>query len=65
MITIHKMHQVYIFRVCSVVFLVVQCHRFCYVVHFVCLLYLIYLLEGEGAGGGVCAYCTLLPSLCV
>ena len=26
----------------------------------VCLLYFIYLLEGEGAGGRVCACCTLL-----
>ena len=33
------------------------------VVHFVCLLYFIYLLEGEGAGGGVCACCTLLLQL--
>ena len=44
-------------------------------VHFVCLLYFIYLLEGEGghalisgAGGGVRARCTLLlqlPSVCM
>ena len=36
-------------------------------VHFVCLLYFIYLLEGEGAGRGVHACCTLLLQfpLCV
>ena len=33
------------------------------VVHFVCLLYFIYLLEGEGAAGGVCPCCTLLLHL--
>ena len=36
--------------------------------HYVCLLYFIHLLEGEGAGGGVGAFCTLLlqlPSVCV
>ena len=38
------------------------------VVHFVCLLYFIYLHEGKGAGWGVRACCTLLlqlPSVCV
>ena len=37
------------------------------VVHFVCLLYFIYLLEGEGVGRGVHACCALLlqlPSVC-
>ena len=52
MITIDNMHQGYI-RVFSVVLIVLL----------VCLLYFIYLLEGEGAGGGVCAYYTLLLQL--
>ena len=62
MISIDNMHQGYIFRVCSVVTGSAD------VVHFVCLLYFIHLLEGEGAGGGVRACCTLLlqlPFVCV
>ena len=53
MISIGDMHQGYIFRVWSVVLLVVQCY--CVQLMFIlfCLLYFISLLEGEGAGGGV------------
>ena len=36
MITTDNMHQGYIFRVCSVVLLLVQCCRFCYVISFAC-----------------------------
>ena len=42
------------------------------VVHFVCLLYFIYLLEGEGAGGGAyvhavfcCCSCPVCVCVCV
>ena len=38
MISTDNMHQGYIFRVCSVVLLVVQCYRFCWCCSFVCLL---------------------------
>ena len=63
MITTDNMHQGYIFRVCSVALFVVLCYSSADVVHFVCLLYFIHLLEGEGAGGGVRACCTLLLQL--
>ena len=48
MITIDNMHQGYIFRMWSVVLLVVQCYSVTGSadVHFFCLLYFIYLLEG-------------------
>ena len=51
-------------------FLVVQCYRFSS--DFVCLLYFIYLLEGEGAGGGAyvyavfcCCSCPVCVCVCV
>ena len=54
-ITIDNMHQGYIFRVCSVCFLLFSVTGSADdVVHFVCLLYFIktlYLLEGEGQEG--------------
>ena len=64
MITIDNMHQGYIFRVCSVELLVVQCYRFSWCCSF-CLLALLHIpsWEGEGAGGRVHACCTLLLQL--
>ena len=63
MITIDNMHQGVLF--CFLLFSVTGSAD---VVRFVCLLYFIYLLEGEGAGRGVRACCTLLlqlPPVCM
>ena len=57
MITIDNMHQGYIFRVCSVVLLVVQCYRFCWCGSF-CLLALLH-VPSWGWGGRRGSTCML------
>ena len=67
MITIDNMHQGYIFRVCSVVLLVVQCYRFCWCCSF-CLLALLHIPSSEWGGrrGSMCMlYFVAAVALCV
>ena len=67
MISIDNMHQEYIFRVCSVVLLVVQCYRFCWCCSF-CLLALLHIPSSEWGGrrGSMCMlYFVAAVALCV
>ena len=67
MITIDNMHQEYIFRVCSVVLLVVQCYRFCWCCSF-CLLTLLHIPSWGWGGrkGSTCMlYFVAAVALCV
>ena len=67
MITIDNMHQEYIFRVCSVVLLVVQCYRFCWCCSF-CLLALLHIPSWGWGGrrGSTCMlYFVAAVALCV
>ena len=66
MISIDNMHQGYIFRVCSVVLLVVQCYRFCWCSF--CLLALLHIPSSEWGGrrGSMCMlYFVAAVALCV
>ena len=58
MITTDNMHQEYVFRVCSVVLLVVQCYRFCLCCSF-CLLALLHIPSWPGWEGGRGSRCML------
>ena len=66
MITTDNMHQEYVFRVCSVVLLVVQCYRFCLCCSF-CLLALLNIPSGGWGGrrGSMCILYFVALSVCV